>query len=327
MVSSIFLPAGEEPRGAFIVNLLSLQELTELTLGGARQMASFSQRNGIRPLTKSIQKESIDEELKNLLWSALTIGLWNYWSKGSDWNRRNVELVVQLLWLHHFKLPFDKLPFFDSGYPKSSLQFIRDEFYNGQWWETYDLLEFIIKAVQDDWNWKGDLKKSVNIFLQSENAAYRVVGDEILEISDEHELEAIETALDKGIHQTKEHLSRSLELLSDRKNPDYRNSIKESISAVEAACQALSSQPKATLGDCIKAIKKNGSVHPAFEQAILKLYGWTSDEGGIRHAISDDSNPPTYADAKFMLVACAAFVNFLWTKAAELGLQVPGLPN
>jgi len=44
-------------------------------------------------------------------------------------------------------------------------------------------------------------------------------------------------------------LSRALELLSDRKQPDYRNSIKESISAVEATCQVFASKSRATLGD------------------------------------------------------------------------------
>jgi hypothetical protein len=35
-----------------------------------------------------------------------------------------------------------------------------------------------------------------------------------------------------------------------------------------------------------------------------------------------DRRTPSYADAKFMLVGCAAFVNYLWTKAAELGPKI-----
>ncbi len=111
-------------------------------------------------------------------------------------------------------------------------------------------------------------------------------------------------------------------MLSDRKQPDYRNSIKESISAVEAVSQVVSGKTKATLGDCIKVLKTHGAIHPAFEQALLQLYGYTSDEGGIRHALTEDSTMPSYADAKFMLVSCAAFINFLWTKTAEIGLAI-----
>ena len=276
-------------------------------------MPLFSQRKGITPLTKSIQRETIDDDLKNRLWSALKLAVWDHWAPRDrvmgiqPEDGKRVELVVKLLWLHYFKLPIDTLPAFDSGHPKSAYEIIREHFFTGEWWETYDVLEFLIKATPDDW--KDTFKNYTNGFLEAENAAYRVVNDEIVEITDEHELETIETALDKGIKQSRVHLSRALELLADRKQPDYRNSIKESISAVESACQIVSGKSKATLGDCIKAIRKSGTIHPAFEQALLKLYGYTSDEGGIRHALTETSNDPSYSDAKFMLVSCASFIS------------------
>ena len=40
-----------------------------------------------------------------------------------------------------------------------------------------------------------------------------------------------------------------------------------------------------------------------------KLYGYTSDEGGIRHSLLEQSSIDE-AEAKFMIVACSAFVNF-----------------
>ncbi len=52
------------------------------------------------------------------------------------------------------------------------------------------------------------------------------------------------------------------------------------------------------------------------------MYGWTSDDGGIRHALMEGDTPPTFADAKFMLVACSALVNYLTTKAAENDLEI-----
>lgn len=290
-------------------------------------MGLFSQRKGIRPAAKAIQRESIDEDLRNRLWSGLKIGLWDHWSPRDysgfqDEDGKRVEFVVKLIWLHYFKLPIDTMPAFNRDRPRSASAYdiIRDRFFEGQWWESYDLIEFLIKATPDEW--KERLKGFLNSFMESENAAYRVVGDEIVEITDEQEIETIESALDKGIKSCQSHLARALDLASDRKQPDYRNSIKESISAVEAACQVLAGLPKATLGDCIKVIKSRGTIHPAFEQALLKLYGYTSDEGGIRHALTDESVAPAYSDAKFMLVASSAFVNFLWTKASELGIAI-----
>ena len=236
-------------------------------------MTLFSQRIGIRPLTKTIQRESIDDDLKNRLWSALDLALWAHWSPPDRLtgfqaeDGEIVDLVVERVWLHYFKLPLDTLPSFHSGYPKSAYEAIRERFFTGDWWESYDLLEFLIKVTPEEW--RDLLKESANKFLESENAAYRVVGDEVVEMTGEYEMEAVETALDKGVSQSRIHLSRSLELLSDRKQPDFRNSIKESISAVESASQVVSCKPKATLGDRIKAIKANGEFIPHLKKHCL----------------------------------------------------------
>ena len=142
----------------------------------------------------------------------------------------------------------------------------------------------------------------VNGFLESENAAYRFVDSEVIEITDKQEIAAIEDAISSNIRSISEHSRRALELLSDRKSPDYRNSIKESISAVEAAARLSASKDKATLGDCIKAIDDKHGLHPALKEAFLKLYGFTSDSGGIRHAMTETGFKPTYADANLCLL-------------------------
>lgn len=96
-------------------------------------MSLFSQRKGIRPLTKAIQRESIDEELRNRLWSAITLSVWDYWSPPplyGSWpeSARIVEQVVNSIWLHYFKKPTDTIPKFNPDYSKSAYQIIRDYF-------------------------------------------------------------------------------------------------------------------------------------------------------------------------------------------------------
>ena len=49
--------------------------------------------------------------------------------------------------------------------------------------------------------------------------------------------------------------------MCDRKAPDYRNSIKESISAVEGMCQAINNDANATLGQAIKRLGEAGITH------------------------------------------------------------------
>lgn len=55
-------------------------------------------------------------------------------------------------------------------------------------------------------------------------------------------------------------------------------------------------------------------MHKALKNAFSNLYGYTSDTGGIRHALSEDNLEVTMEDAKFMLVSCSAFINYLKTK-------------
>jgi len=109
--------------------------------------------------------------------------------------------------------------------------------------------------------------------------------------------------------------------LGDRQNPDYRNSLKEAISAVESISQVISGDPGATLGSALKALEKQALIHPALKSSLSALYGYTSDANGIRHAMLEEPTL-TFTDAKFMLVACTAFVNYLVGKASEGGMRL-----
>ena len=97
--------------------------------------------------------------------------------------------------------------------------------------------------------------------------------------------------------------------MSNKTNPDYRNSIKESISSVESLAKQISKKNTATLGDALKELEKSKKLHPSLKNAFNSLYGYTSDAEGIRHALLKESNL-TKADARFMLVCCSAFVNY-----------------
>jgi len=143
-----------------------------------------------------------------------------------------------------------------------------------------------------------------------------------VEITSKEEILEIESALQTPISPVKEHLNRALVLFADRTNPDYRNSIKESISAVESLCKLITGNAKATLGDALKEIDKlNVGLHPALKDAFSKLYGYTNDADGIRHGLTDEPN--LYSeDARFMLIACSAFINYLSAKASKAGINL-----
>lgn len=138
------------------------------------------------------------------------------------------------------------------------------------------------------------------------------MGGVIAQISNEEEVAEIEDALKREQSPVRTHLHRALELLSSREAPDYRNSIKESISAIESLAGIVLGQ-KGTLGDLIKKLKAEIGLHPALQNAFSSLYGYTSDADGVRHAIME-SKDIGFEDAKFFLVVCSAFANFVTAK-------------
>jgi hypothetical protein len=121
-------------------------------------------------------------------------------------------------------------------------------------------------------------------------------------------------------HSVQEHLATALNYLSDRTAPDYRNSIKESVSAVESLCNLITGG-KESLGEALKKVETAVPIHPALKKGFSAIYGYTSDAGGIRHALLDQPNL-NFEDAKFMLVSCSAFINYLLAKAAKAGLSL-----
>jgi hypothetical protein len=142
-----------------------------------------------------------------------------------------------------------------------------------------------------------------------------------VEITTQEEVDEVDKALQTPISGVKTHLKTALSPLSSRDKPDYRNSVKESICSVEALARAVADEPKATLGKLIKTLEAHDGIHPALKKAFSALYGYTSDEGGIRHSLLEESSI-SKAEATFMLISCSAFVNYVLAKCAEQGIKL-----
>ncbi len=261
----------------------------------------FSQRMGQTPIPESISPEGMPGHLRNTLWNVF-----------QSWQLpEGEEKFLFFLWRDFFKLPVDRIPS-QSGYHGTSYhqawEVVRNAFFGGKWHYVYDFLEFCLSFGYSS----ERLAYALNDALERELAAYRVVNGLLVQVTDEQEVAALQVAMTNqdAFKASTRHLSAALAQISNRQTPDYRNSIKESISAVEAAAKVLSGKDKADLRDALAVLERNGKLHGALQKAYTSLYAYTSDAEGIRHALMDEPNL-TMDDAKFFLLSCTSFVNYL----------------
>lgn len=275
---------------------------------------SFSERYGYKPVREIIQIESMDEPLRNGIWSLLKVFCWDHasYSSGmyggyyiSESSNKALYQLCSKLWFNYFKHPLDDL---DHNWTKVLKQ-LREYFFSCEWYEVYDFLEFVANNYRR-YKFQEPFVDACNNLLEKEMSAYRFLNGVITRITEREELEEVEQALTNSSGPVSTHLRRSLELLSDRNSPDYRNSIKESISAVESLVATVLGEDGGTLGQLLKKLEAELNLHPALKSAFSSLYGYTSDEGGIRHALME-AGSNDFHDAKFMLVVCSSFVNFV----------------
>jgi len=156
--------------------------------------------------------------------------------------------------------------------------------------------------------------------FESYLVGFRFIGMEIAPIDTTAEAQAVSDAIEDSasIEGARHHIERAVDLLADRQSPDYPNSIKESISAVEAVCFAITGEN--SLGAAIRKLQSAGvSIHPALARAWSAMYGWTSDADGIRHG-SIEAPDADQALARYMLVTCSAFVSHVIEAGRKAGL-------
>ena len=266
-------------------------------------MQTFSQRMWIEP-QPFLQKDSVSEKLRNKIWN-LFINYVFYPASTQSGFTFYLDDEFLMPYAYHFWLNRDMLSYKTEEFKKDLyLRLTRERYL------IYDHIEFFYSTYKNN-----SFIKELNQVLTEENSAYRISQDGLcLPISNEEELETVNEATTSPYAPVNKHIQKAISLFKNEP-ADYANSIKESISAVEALCQIIIEDESATLGKAIKKLKEKGVIiPPALEEAFNKLYGYTSSAWGIRHALSEGDTPPTFDDAKYMLVSCSTFVNYLISK-------------
>lgn len=165
------------------------------------------------------------------------------------------------------------------------------------------------------------LTSLINNMFQEELVGYRIINFIVTPITDKLEVDTIEAISNNPYEEVRSHIQKALVKLSDRENPDYKNSIKESISSVEAMSKIITGKTKSGLTTALNSLESEGIKIPKLlREGITKLYNYASTEPGIRHGgINDEINePPSQEDAQLLLVICSSFNNYLLSKSINI---------
>lgn len=297
----------------------------------------FSEKIGLSTCTIKMQTNEFDDRTRTLIGNHLydvlsvvfsyasTIGVSRYLNPSrqsplqamsSDFCKDVLSEVLNV----SVHLPSNKFYNWEANYDRFA-EIISSAPYN----EVLDFLWYVchwIATHTTSTSFVHEIYNGFNQLFEKEYVGYRFVAGEITPITNSLEIQEIEQACQIPFEGAHVQLQKALGFLSDREHPDYKNSIKESISAVESVCKVIANKPKAELGDALKALIAEGyPIQGALKTGILALYGYTCEAGGIRHAERETESTVTFEEAKFMMVTCSAIVNYL---VAEYGKHGAG---
>lgn len=280
---------------------------------------TFSQREELAPLPEPLQAGVLPKQFRNKIWQVVDANLSDcvvsyMYPEGENGFEDSKEGKFFGTLLDSFQdtvwdLPHDEIEIMVSREVK---KFIRDLILDVEGHETLTFIEFMLR--------RSNIPKSLSDQIKNcfDDAPYIFDCSSesicIIPIASEEAKKNIKRSLD-NINQSKlvgskSHLRNAAEQLN--KN-NFADCIRESIHAVEAAARQIDPKASKDLSVALNSLEKNGIfIHPALKDAFKKLYGYTSDEEGIRHSlIGQESANVGFDEAIFMYSACVAFVDYL----------------
>lgn len=276
---------------------------------------TFSQRNGLAPVPPQLLLGEVSDQLRNLLHYAFdrsfdgSVGYGPVSAYLSDpWERILADT--------HVKFLGKNVSQFDSDV-SAQKGFLKRICMQADIGILFDYIEFVLQHPFCP----SDFATEITDALVRGRSAYRILdGRTVSAVGTALEGETIARAVVAAEGTAPGAARHLLDAASDLRRGDWSGSIRNSIHAVESIAVMLAPS-KDTLSDALAVLSKNGHVHGGLKEAFKKLYGYSSDEEGVRHAlVFQDSSAADETDALFMLGACAAFVSYLLTRAQGGGL-------
>ena len=279
-----------------------------------RKKLTFEEAEGLVPLPSQLQPRQLTQHLRAGLWAMLYRSIARSTYRGvlsDDWHH-----VMERLWVVRDGLAMDEY----SADAEVHIQRLKKVVMEGSYGQVFGLFQWLLRQRECR---EMKLGNAVQIVLEHNRAAYRVMGgDTIVPISSEAEAATLKRAFadvaSTEYSGARTHLQRAAEALTAGKLDD---TVRESIQAVESVARVLTGEN--TFAAAITKFEKRWAIHPALKAGMLRVYDYTSDEQGVRHALINAGHSPVdEADALFMLGACASMVSYLINKARGSSARV-----
>jgi hypothetical protein len=281
-----------------------------------RRQLSFEQAEGVEPLPAQLKPKELSKRLRALLWLVIygSFETHSYYSSNAG-RVTFLQPWEQIFFDMHVYRDHEMIDDFENDFQELSAK-TRNIIEKGNYIAVFGWIEWVLRQHR-----LQELAEDIDRALVAGRAAYRVLdGDTIVPIGSEAEAETIKRAFadvsKAEFHGARSHLRNAATELTGGRFPD---SIRESIHAVESTVRAI--EPQKDFSKALAILEKKLGIHGALKSGFASIYGYTSDENGIRHPLLDDPQAKVDAtDALFMIGACAAFVSYLINKARPLGM-------
>jgi AbiJ N-terminal domain 4 len=219
-----------------------------------------------------------------------------YRSRISNW-----EQILKNYWVkieHKFLDEFNDKPEYLISYAKNIL--------GKPYTEVLEFVEFLIQHK----DCPSYIEDNLNGLFKKTGFAYRLIEQTVTPIANEMMASAViqSTQSLSGYEAALTHLKASAALLT---RGAYADSVRESIHAVESVARKITPTAN-TLGPALNEFDNKFGLHPALKKGFIALYGYSSDEAGVRHALVDDIEANvSEEEALYMFGSCASFASLL----------------
>ena len=279
---------------------------------------TFSQAQGIEPVPSPLALGQLSQHARTDLWN----WLWSCIPHGeimSNWGGplgTEIEGTLRLAYVELLHAPLDLFPGDVGMVPLT----IKPIFLTGPYNIVFDLVQFILRNTESQSHYPR-----VRQIFRRNLLAYDILdippdGPTIVPNASQEEGEVIRQAfadLTTGpFDGARHHLQQAAAFINAG---DAAKAVAQAIHSVESVARVIA--PNKNFNQALATLNAESAMHPALKDALTKLYGYASDEKGIRHPLLESDVAKVHMpEAVFMYGACASFITYLIARAREGGL-------